>query len=82
MWSSERFADSYKGLSWKNMWKHFNDQYEHWPLSTTFSNLLFEKLLRTLKRLPDIPICSSLNAVLHQMLWIYLKSLLSLQGQN
>ena len=25
MWSNERFIDSCKGLSWKNMWKPFND---------------------------------------------------------
>ena len=37
------------------------DQLEHWPLSTTLWNLLFRKLLRRLRRFPDIPICSSLN---------------------
>ena len=32
------------------------------PLSTTLWNLLFKKLLRRLKRFPDIPTCSSLKS--------------------
>ena len=53
-----------------------DDQFEHWPLST----LLFKKLLRRLRRLPDISIIATPHALLYQMLWIYLGSLLSLQG--
>ena len=39
-----------------------DDQFEHWPLTTTLRNLLFKKLLRRLRRFPDIPIRSSLNS--------------------
>ena len=36
-----------------------DDQFEHWPLSTTLWNLLFKNLLRRFRRFSDIPICAS-----------------------
>ena len=39
-----------------------DDQFEHWPLSTTSWNLLFKKLVRGLRRFSDIPICSIFNS--------------------
>ena len=53
-------------------------------LSAFLSNLLFKKSLRRPEGFTDILVCPSLNSypyvIIYQMLWIYLRSLLSLQG--
>ena len=71
-----------KTESWRTP-ANTDEQFKHKSLSTTFWDLLFNKLFRGLRKFHDIPITQfwivKPHVILYQMLRMYLGILLSLQ---